>query len=967
MKKYLFLFLLFTSLSVHAASYPPGYRWQTLETTHFLIHFHQGEEELAVRAASIAERVHTRITPILRHEPKEKTHLILTDHVDVANGSASQFPYNRIEVYISAPGADPASSLEYYDSWLTLVITHEYAHILHLDQARGIWGGLRRVFGRHPAAFPNQYSPLWMIEGIATLIESEATDSGRVKGTFVDMVLRTAAVENQWFDEPRAGGLTASWPGGSARYLYGSKFLSWLTRKYGIAKLADFFEDYSGNVIPYRLNASAEAVFGRDMAALYADWSAEQQSLYRAEHERLARAGFSTRRRLTDRGFESKYPIVSPDGRRIVYGHEGPFEWPTLRVIDAEDGRELHTTRVNSIGSLGWSPDGSSVAFAQLDYHGSFSILADLYIWQVGGRTRRITKGARLKDPVFTPGGRSLVAVENRGGRNRIVEVDLATGAIQPLIVPDGFMQFSEPQVSADGDRIAVAEWREGRIDVAIYSREGSRLSEITTSLQRSTNASPRFSRDGKTVYFSSDVTGVSNIYSAAAGDPTAPGSIQRITNVSGGAFYPSVGSEGRIYFADYHAGGFDIVVLEDTQTFSIEPRALPTLLDATGDDQAPASIDVPVRPYSPWRALIPRWWMPSFAVSENEFRFGASTSGADPLALHNYTISFFDNDYALAYTYDRLAATLTAAILGYEQDVEGVRFGRGGDVVPYSERTERIVVQATMPYRRVRHQTYGTLGVIRDRISTESGIARNVLAEAGIFTGTLQGIRAGALFDSAREFGFSISPENGLIGSIDYENLAGNLGSDASLQQWRAELRGYRSLPLRRSILGRHVLAARVAAGRTTGNFVLQREMEVGGVGFGELLSLDLTDFPVRGYDEGRLRGQNAALVSLEYRFPIWQIEKGPSTWPIFFHRLLGDLFIDAGTAWNTRAISLPRVIRTPSSAFDRDRAIRSAGAEIAADIVLGYYAPLRIRFGVAVPFDDDGVQFFGSVGSSF
>jgi hypothetical protein len=195
--------------AAEAAQYPPHYRWRTIETAHFLVHYPQGGEDLGLRAASIAEAAHERIVPIFEWAPSEKTHLVLTDHIDASNGSATPFPSNRMEVWVSAPGADPASPLDYYDDWLNLVITHEYAHIVHLDMARGLSRGVRRIFGRTPASFPNIFSPLWMIEGIATLIESEVTEAGRLKGTFLDMVLRTAAIEGRFPTEPQASDLPA--------------------------------------------------------------------------------------------------------------------------------------------------------------------------------------------------------------------------------------------------------------------------------------------------------------------------------------------------------------------------------------------------------------------------------------------------------------------------------------------------------------------------------------------------------------------------------------------------------------------------------------------------------------------------------------------------------------------------------------------------------------------------------------
>ena len=62
--------LILTALPLRAASeYPPSYRWRTIATAHFFIHYHQGEEELARRAAAIAEQVHVRITPLMEYEP----------------------------------------------------------------------------------------------------------------------------------------------------------------------------------------------------------------------------------------------------------------------------------------------------------------------------------------------------------------------------------------------------------------------------------------------------------------------------------------------------------------------------------------------------------------------------------------------------------------------------------------------------------------------------------------------------------------------------------------------------------------------------------------------------------------------------------------------------------------------------------------------------------------------------------
>ena len=337
--------------------YPPSYRWQTITTPHFLIHYHQGLEETGARTAVLAEEIHAALTPLMGWEPKDRTHVILTDNIDASNGSATFFPNNRIEIFVSAPGADPSSPLEFYDDWLELVLTHEYAHILHLDQAFDTTASIRRVFGRNPLTFPNAYSPLWLIEGFATLVESEMTEAGRLKGTYVDMVLRTSAIEGTWFTEAQASGLTAAWPGGSARYFYGAKFLEYVARTEGMERVREFFHEYASSPIPFRVELTSLDIFGRSFNEMYDVWSQAARRDYLNQHKDLVRQGLTSREVLTNLGFETKYAVVSPNGRYVAYGQSsGPYESPTLRVFDLQAAREIASRQVNSISHLNLEP-----------------------------------------------------------------------------------------------------------------------------------------------------------------------------------------------------------------------------------------------------------------------------------------------------------------------------------------------------------------------------------------------------------------------------------------------------------------------------------------------------------------------------------------------------------------------------------------------------------------------------------
>lgn len=990
---------LFTA-AAPAATYPPSYRWRTITTEHFYIHYHTGLDDIARRTSVMAEEIHDRVVPLMEWTPEQRTHVVLSDNVDVSNGSASFFPNNRIEIYVSAPGADPSSPLEFYDNWLNLVLTHEYVHILHLDQAFGLAGLFRRLFGRTPLSFPNAYSPLWMTEGIATLIESEATDAGRLKGTYVDMILRTSAVEKAWFKEPQASGITPAWPGGAARYFYGAKFLQYVAQTEGMDRLAAFFHEYAASPVPFRVEATALATIGTTFSQMYEAWSELAQREYLGEYRKLVDEGLTRRDQLTRLGYETKYTVVSPDGRFVAYGHRGPFEEATIRVFDVQRGREVETKQVNTISHLGWSPDSRQLAYSMLEFKNSTAIISDLYIWNVGSaRSRQITSGKRLKDPAFSADGRSLIAVENRGGRNKLVEVDLESGAIRPLVTPDDFTQFSTPTVSRDGSRIAVAEWKEGRVDIVLYNRDGGRIANLTESLPRSTNASPRFTPDDRTVIFTSDVTGVSNVFSVSVDARD----IRRLSNLYGGAFYPSTADGRTIYYSDYSARGFDLARMTTGQTYAITDRIEPKTLIARSEEvegreseeipeyarplqttDAPRSEFRPTEaPYRVWRSLRPQWWFPILSSSEYETIIGAQTSGSDVLGWHQYQAQFIASfaedqnqyDYALIYSYDRLYPTFTAAALQFDESITELVFPGPEFDYFYRETLQRTVGLMTLPFRRFNWQTQATAGVIRDEYTEHLpfDVTTEELASVGLFQGTLQGIRAGLAFNSANRFGYSVSPEDGILATIDYEDLSEAFGSEADRRQLSADVRGFLSIPFRRSPLGRHVLGLRAAAGTSEGDFIFQREFRVGGSDVGGLLRLDTTRLPVRGFSSSTLRGQNAALGSIEYRFPIYEIERGPAVYPIFFQRIIGDIFYDTATAWNDDPVNLPLVQRPTSDPFDPGRTLSSAGAEIALDMFFGYFVPIRYRLGAAYILespdaeDEGSFQGYLTAGTSF
>jgi outer membrane protein assembly factor BamA len=194
--------------------------------------------------------------------------------------------------------------------------------------------------------------------------------------------------------------------------------------------------------------------------------------------------------------------------------------------------------------------------------------------------------------------------------------------------------------------------------------------------------------------------------------------------------------------------------------------------------------------------------------------------------------------------------------------------------------------------------------------------------------------------YNNSRRYDFSISPEHGRTIEIGYERMDKSLGSDFELNKYTADWHEYVNFPWKH-----HVLLVRGFAGSSTGDVIPQRAFQLGGDMPGDItLNVDDQTVHLRGYPVNAFRGQKAALATLEYRFPLQNLETGSGTTPFFFRRVHGAVFAEAGNAWD----------RT----FESSDLKRSVGAEVRFDMYLFYYLPITLRLGGAFGLDEEGIS---------
>ena len=662
-----------------AAQVPPDEAWRSVDTEHFRITFPAHLEQQGRRAGELAERAYRELTAQFREGPSGRIDIVLTDHVDVSNGYAGIWPSNRIVLY-ARPPADHIA-LAYFDDWLELLVTHELAHIFHLDYGGTLGRIFRTLLGRAqtPLTFPGIVVPGWVIEGLATWYESALTDAGRVHGTFHEMVLRTAALEGRFENIGQASGNSPQWPGGTRRYAYGSLFFDYLLDKHGRDGMAAFVEAAvrpAAQLPLPRLNAAGRRAFGASLSSEWAAWTEQMRArASRLDGELAAFGPISEPEALTRNARYGLHPMASPDGSGVIYVRSDGRSYPRLVVMSADGGDPYTVTRINNRAPFDVLPSGG-IVFAQRDYTDRYRVFSDLHVATFDGAVRRVTERARLTAPSAGPDGTWVVAVTEGGGTNGLARVDLLDGSIRPLAAPEAGTYWAYPAVSPDGRRIAASRWTERRHDVVVLDADGRVTHEVTRD--RALDLAPRWSADGRYLVWSSDRSGILNILGAEVDPLTgAPGPPVMLTNVRTGAAFPSVDPAGEwLYFSGYHVDGWEVervrfapaaapaapapaARFEEAASSHAAPAGVPAapVTARSVDDTPPAArrdATGAVRDYSPFSTLYPRYWLPVIrepvataktAVGDVEvprtellgYAVGGRTSGIDLVGRHAY------------------------------------------------------------------------------------------------------------------------------------------------------------------------------------------------------------------------------------------------------------------------------------------------------------------------------------------
>jgi WD40 repeat protein len=1002
------LLLLAVVPGVQAASvFDPVFRFRTLSTEHFLLYFHQGEDRLAARLAVIAEDTWQKLSVPLGRTPPALTHVVLMDQTEFANGSATPLPYDTIVVTAVWPAG--WELIGNTDDWLRLAFTHEFTHIVHLDRSEG-WARLvRGIFGRLPLAFPNLFLPIWQIEGLATYEESAITATGRLHAGDFRAIVAEAARAGRLEPLGRVNGGLTDWPGGTAAYAYGLGFHAYLADRFGPDRLA-ILADATARRLQFTASRVFEHVYGRSLGALWEDYEASLLTT-------AAPGTDDGARRLTHHGFSVAgprfaRPACDTCAADILYSVNTPHEFPALYRL-ARDGSAPVRVTSRFLGST-VATTRDVVYFDQLELRRNAGLYSDLYALERStGDVTRLTTEARLRDPDLSPDGKTLVCAQTAPGRRDLVLVSLdskadlkvrttdeadlkvrttsdvvqafrpargsrSSPAITTLISePD--TQFNVPRWSPDGRTIAVERHVIGRQSEIVIVDVATRAVRSIASNPRARVVTPAWRPDGHAVIAAADLDeGAFNLYEIAvdvpaifaASDPVPP-PWRPLTHTTGGATWPDVAPDGRtIVYVGYSVDGFDLFEMPYPATAPVEPPVTADLKVRTTTDSGvvqafrPASADLALASapaYNPIHTLAPTSWSPIIEGDSHQLRLGLATSGVDVLRYHAYAASATwlatsplgaptpngaAPDWAVFYQYARWRPTALFSASSSTSFFAGPPSDAGVPTIA-TRRERQVEAGILFPIRRVRASQTAVSSLVRvvddftgpDEVSSQNRTAW----------------RGGWALVSSKTYGYSISPQDGVVVGVTAELARQALGSSADASAITVDGRLYVS-PFARH----HVLAVRFAGGLSSGDPAARRAFHLGGA----QPNLNALDFGnqgislLRGFATDSFAGSHVSLMNADYRWPVARPEWGHGTWPVFLHTVHAAVFADVGHVW-TRTLAA-RDLKS------------SVGGELSLDVIAGYSFPFYTVFGAAWGHDGsgvvrDGARFYVRLGRAF
>ena len=522
------LTLIFLPLSSRAQLY-------SLETDNLcLVYYSKGHEYVVPHLARCYENALRLHQHIFDYQPAEKTTVLLEDFGDFGNAGAISIPSNYIKVSIS-----PFSyvyEIRPANERMNWMMNHELVHIFAGDKSapedeffRNVFFGKVIPMNQDPLSIaygyltnPREYAPRWYHEGAAVFMETwMAGGLGRALGPYDEMVFRTKVRDEAHIYSIlglESEGTTIDFQVGANSYLYGTRFLSYISYRYGPQKLIEWISRGDGSKKYF--SAQFSQVYGTSLDAEWNRWIIWEKEWQKANLDSIRDHPVTHGRLLSETALGSVSRAFYLTAKNVLLcAIRYPGQVAHIAEIDLNSGKvnkviDIKGAALYYVTSLAYDPKTSSLFYTTKNYGWRDLNRLDLKT----GDTELLIKEARTGDLAFNQQDSSLWGVRHFNGISTLVRIPYPYHEWdQVYSFPYGNDIF-DLDVAPQGDRLTAALTLSNGTQKLIIMDPvklltGEKSYQVLFDFEVSSPANFVFSNDGRFLYGSSYYSGVSNIY----------------------------------------------------------------------------------------------------------------------------------------------------------------------------------------------------------------------------------------------------------------------------------------------------------------------------------------------------------------------------------------------------------------------------------------------------------------------
>ncbi|MEM9928996.1 MAG: hypothetical protein AAF840_04215 [Bacteroidota bacterium] len=526
--------------------HPPTVDFQQIRTSSTRILFPAGYEARAQRVAALVDAMRANHTRSIgdRHYDFD---LVLQTPNTAVNGYVGLAPF-RSEFFVTPP---QSMNLLSGGDWVDLLTIHEFRHVQqNSNERRGITGLFAFLQGQYGWAVASGIAtPNWFSEGDAVIFETALTQYGRGRTPAFSGTLRSLLANDEIYPYAKArnGSFRSLVPD---HYRYGYAMVTFAREHYGNDVWRSILQDgasYKGLFYPF--SRALKKKTGYSTTELYEATMADLKAMQ--DSSRLARPnlvegvpyGHQPPQIRTYR-----FPFKDKQGR-VVAMRSGFDVLPSLVAIDPAGGKDKVITSIGIQREPYLDVRGDLVTWMENRQHPRYTNLgySDIMLYEMGSvRRRQLTTNGKYFSPSFSFDRRQLVAVyqDPLEGPPAIVILDTSTGK-ELKRYPQDAQAVSYPRFSPDGKTIYF--YHRAYDGVAIKALDLASES-VAAIMERNYETVDylQVCTDGQ-LLFTSGRDGIDNVYQL---DPTT-GNRRQLTNASIGAWQPYLDAAGHLFYTE--------------------------------------------------------------------------------------------------------------------------------------------------------------------------------------------------------------------------------------------------------------------------------------------------------------------------------------------------------------------------------------------------------------------------------